>query len=124
MPPSYIRVRAVVWAYGRGQTDTQTPLTTIHFASSVTHAKCNNRPIAAHRLAALTGSPTGGAAWQTFHRLRTRCDFLTFLGTLILLPPLQRSVHDSVIGTADGLMRTELGEIRTLPSSSSVRQSR
>ena len=24
MPPSYIRVRAVVWAYGRGQTDTQT----------------------------------------------------------------------------------------------------
>ena len=24
MPPSYIRVRVVVWAYGRGQTDTQT----------------------------------------------------------------------------------------------------
>ena len=24
MPPSYIRVRAVVWAYGREQTDTQT----------------------------------------------------------------------------------------------------
>ena len=24
MPPSYIRVRAVVWAYGRGQTDTRT----------------------------------------------------------------------------------------------------
>jgi len=24
MTPSYIRVRAVVWAYGRGQTDTQT----------------------------------------------------------------------------------------------------
>jgi len=23
-PPSYIRVRAVVWAYGRGQTDRQT----------------------------------------------------------------------------------------------------
>ena len=23
-PPSYIRVRAVVWACGRGQTDTQT----------------------------------------------------------------------------------------------------
>ena len=22
MPPSYIRVRAVMWAYGRGQTDT------------------------------------------------------------------------------------------------------
>ena len=47
MPPSYIRVRAVVWAYGRGrqterQTDTQTRVTTIHFASSTTHAKCNN----------------------------------------------------------------------------------
>ena len=38
---SYIRVRAVVWAYGRGQTDTQTRVTTIHFASSTTHAKCN-----------------------------------------------------------------------------------
>jgi len=50
MLPSYIRVRAVVWAYGRGQsdrqtdtqTDTQTRVTTIHFASSTTHAKCNN----------------------------------------------------------------------------------
>jgi len=49
MPPSYIRVRAVVWVYGRGQTDTQTDrqtdtqtrVTTIHFASSTTHAKCN-----------------------------------------------------------------------------------
>jgi len=45
MPPSYIRVRAVVWAYGRGhtdrQTDTQTPVTTIHFASSTTHLTQN-----------------------------------------------------------------------------------
>jgi len=44
--PSYIRVRAVVWACGRGQTDThtdtQTRVTTVHFASSATHAKCNN----------------------------------------------------------------------------------
>jgi len=45
--PSYIRVRAVVWAYGRGQTHRQTDrqtqmrVTTIHFASSTTHAKCN-----------------------------------------------------------------------------------
>jgi len=42
--PSYIRVRAVVSAYGRGQTDTQsdtqTRVTTKHFASSTTHAKC------------------------------------------------------------------------------------
>jgi len=45
MPPSYIRVRAVVWAYGRGQTDRDTDArnhTTKHFASSTTHAKCNN----------------------------------------------------------------------------------
>jgi len=45
--PSYIRVRAVVWAYGRGQadtdTDTHTRVTTIHFASSTTQAKCNKR---------------------------------------------------------------------------------
>jgi len=41
MPPSYIRVRAVVWVYGRRQTDTQMHVTTIHFASSTTHAKCN-----------------------------------------------------------------------------------
>jgi len=40
-PPSYIRVRAVVWAYCHGQTDTQTRVTTIHFASSTTHTKCN-----------------------------------------------------------------------------------
>ena len=39
--PRYIRVRAIVWAYGRGQTHTQTRVTTIHFASSTTHAKCN-----------------------------------------------------------------------------------
>ena len=38
---SYIRVRAVVWACGRGQTDTQMRVTTIHFVSSTTHAKCN-----------------------------------------------------------------------------------
>jgi len=34
-----------VWAYGPEQTDrhtdTQTRVTTIHFASSTTHAKCN-----------------------------------------------------------------------------------
>ena len=48
--PSYIRVRAIVWTCSRGQThtephrqtDTQTRVTTIHFASSSTHAKCNN----------------------------------------------------------------------------------
>jgi len=39
--PRYIRVRAVVWAYGRGQTDRQMRVTTIHFASSTTQAKCS-----------------------------------------------------------------------------------
>jgi len=42
---SYIRVRAIVWACGRGQTDTQTRVTTIHFASSTTHAKCNESTV-------------------------------------------------------------------------------
>jgi len=40
-PLSNIRVRVVVWACGCGKTDTQTCVTTIHFASSMTHAKCN-----------------------------------------------------------------------------------
>jgi len=43
IPASYIRIRAVVWACGHGQThthtdrqaDTQTPVTIIHFASSI-----------------------------------------------------------------------------------------
>jgi len=47
--PSNIRVRAIVWACGRGQTqrqtdthtDTQTRVTTIHFSWSTTHAKRN-----------------------------------------------------------------------------------
>jgi len=40
-----------VWAYGRGQTDrhtdTQKHVTTIHFASTTTHAKCNNEEMTA-----------------------------------------------------------------------------
>jgi len=44
IPPSYIRVPAVVWPCGEGQshTDTQTLVTNISFASSTTQAKCNN----------------------------------------------------------------------------------
>jgi len=34
--------RCGVSAYGRGQTNRQTRVTNIHFASSTTHAKCNN----------------------------------------------------------------------------------
>jgi len=40
IPRSYIRVRAVVWECGEGQTDTQTNATSIHFASATPHAKC------------------------------------------------------------------------------------
>jgi len=30
-----------VWEYGEGQIDTQTAVTTVHFASAMPHAKCN-----------------------------------------------------------------------------------
>jgi len=42
---SYIRVRAVVWECGEGQTDRHTDaqmaVATIYFASAMPHAKCN-----------------------------------------------------------------------------------
>jgi len=38
--PSYIWLCAVVRACGRGQTDRQTHVTTVHFTSSTTHTKC------------------------------------------------------------------------------------
>jgi len=49
IPPSHIRVRAVVWECGEGQTDRRTEstnrhkttVTNIHFASAEPHAKCN-----------------------------------------------------------------------------------
>ena len=53
IPPTYIRVRAVVWHCGERQahrqtdrqtdthTDAQTAVVTIHFASATPHAKCN-----------------------------------------------------------------------------------
>jgi len=37
---SYIRVRAVVWECGEGQTDTQTAVAN-NFVSATPHAKCN-----------------------------------------------------------------------------------
>jgi len=48
--PSYIRVRAVVWECGEGQsdretdrhTDTQTVVANIHFVSAMPHAKCSD----------------------------------------------------------------------------------
>jgi len=41
IPLSYIQVHAVVLECGEGQTDTRTAVTTIHFTSSTTRAKCN-----------------------------------------------------------------------------------
>ena len=47
IPPSYIRVHAVVWECGKGQTvrhtDTNTTVTNIHFASVTPHAKSNRQ---------------------------------------------------------------------------------
>jgi len=34
-----------MWECGKEQTDTQTRVTTIHFASSATHVKCNNNSV-------------------------------------------------------------------------------
>jgi len=42
MPPSYIRVRAVVWAYGRGQTDRQTDRHTERQTERHTDARDHN----------------------------------------------------------------------------------
>jgi len=42
--PSYIWVRAVVWACGEGQTHRQTRVTNIHFASSTTHTNVISIP--------------------------------------------------------------------------------
>jgi len=41
IPASYIRVHAVVWECGEGQTDTQTAVANIYFASTMPHTKCN-----------------------------------------------------------------------------------
>ena len=42
MPPSYIRVRAVVWMYGRGQTDKQTDRQTHTQTHTHTDARDHN----------------------------------------------------------------------------------
>jgi len=39
IPPTYTQVRAVVWECGEAETDTQTVVATIHFASSTPDAK-------------------------------------------------------------------------------------
>jgi len=72
IPPSYIRVRAVVWACGDGQTHKQTRMTNIHFASSTTHAKCN----------------------RTYLLLNSVVVFMMFLWRYFLWPPC---VADAVI---------------------------
>ena len=42
IPPTYVRVRAVVWECSEGQTHTQTHATNIHFALATSYARCNN----------------------------------------------------------------------------------
>jgi len=39
IPSSYIRVHAVVWECSEGQTDTETAVANIHFASAMPHVK-------------------------------------------------------------------------------------
>ena len=41
IPSTYTRVCAVMWECGKGQTNTHTAVTNIHFASAMPHAKCN-----------------------------------------------------------------------------------
>jgi len=44
IPPSYIRVRAVMWTCGEGQTQTDTDASDQYtFLSSTTHAKCKSQ---------------------------------------------------------------------------------
>jgi len=61
--PSYIRVRAVMWECDAGQTDTQTAVTTIHFASATPHAKCRKNVGPSQNL---TDSSSLGVLWQVF----------------------------------------------------------
>ena len=42
IPPSYIQVHAIMSECSEGQTDTQTAVTNIHFASTMPYTKCNN----------------------------------------------------------------------------------
>jgi len=45
IPPTYIQVRAVVWEWSEGHTDTQAAVTNIHFASHMPHTKCKKNKI-------------------------------------------------------------------------------
>ena len=78
-PPSYIRVHAIVWACSCRQThtdtetDTQTRVTTIHFVSSTTHAKCNSIPNRTKHNSCIAFHPCPTVTWQTF--IRTLCKY-------------------------------------------------
>jgi len=56
MPPSYIRVRALVWAYGRGQTDTQMRVTNIRQKTTTTDQQTGSNMPTAH-----------GGCWKSDH---------------------------------------------------------
>ena len=74
---NYIRVCAVVWECGRGQTDIQTDrlsdaqtrVTTIHFASSTTRAKCNDNFTAEESQSTCQHLPE---SWETWALARCR----------------------------------------------------
>jgi len=80
-PPSYIRVRAVVWAYGRGQTHThtdrqthtQTHVTTIHFESSMTHANVIKTRHLTFRVRVTTPHSMDEMEWGTQRVRRCYC---------------------------------------------------
>jgi len=48
-----------VWECGEGQTDMQTVVATIHFASATPHAKCNYKTLCTHLLYETNGGKKG-----------------------------------------------------------------
>jgi len=45
IPSTNIWVHAVVWECSKGQTNTQTAVTNIHFTLAMPHVKCNNKAL-------------------------------------------------------------------------------
>ena len=60
-----------MWAYGRRQTNTQTRVTTIHFASSSTHAKCNNSTLSMLCLVAISAGFVYSAVYRVMSCVAT-----------------------------------------------------
>jgi len=80
-PPSYIRVRAVVWAYGRGQTDIQTDRQTHRRASQqyILHRLRLTQNVKSKKTALLLQmyhktTKTGNSNQQLYWPITTECD--------------------------------------------------